>query len=73
VSSLVHTPPARILVGTAIYAVQVVLLLEMLIRARVSTTGRGQYLVIVTWLLVLPLLALRAFAAWQRPRRRWSI
>ena len=64
---LVHTPPARILVGTAIYAVQVVLLLEMLIRARASTTGRGQYLVIVTWLLVLPLLALRAFAAWQRP------
>ncbi|HRD96401.1 MAG TPA: GGDEF domain-containing protein [Rubrivivax sp.] len=62
-----HTPPARILAGSAIYAVQVVLLLEMLVRARASTAGRGQYLVIVSWLLVLPLLALRAFAAWQQP------
>jgi diguanylate cyclase (GGDEF)-like protein len=64
---LLHAPPARILVGTAIYAVQVVLLLEMLVQARASTAGRGQYLVIVSWLLVLPLLVLRAFAAWQRP------
>ncbi|MBL8315574.1 MAG: GGDEF domain-containing protein [Rubrivivax sp.] len=62
-----QTPPARILAGSAIYAVQVVLLLEMLVRARASTAGRGQYLVIVSWLLVLPLLALRALAAWQQP------
>jgi diguanylate cyclase (GGDEF)-like protein len=63
---LLHAPPARVLVGTAIYAVQVVLLLEMLVRSRAGTAGRGQDLVILSWVLVLPLLALRAIAAWRR-------
>lgn len=62
---LLHAPPARVLVGTAVYAVQVVLLLAMLVRARAQTRGRGRALVILSWLLVLPLLALRAMAAWR--------
>lgn len=63
---LAHTLPARTLVMPAILGFQVLVLLQMQARARSKTVGRGQHLLAASFGALLPLLALRAWAAWER-------
>jgi len=63
---LVHTLPARMIVGPLIFAAQIVMLLSIQARARSKTVGRGKHFVCVAMAALLPLLAMRVVASVQR-------
>ncbi len=65
-SVLVHTVPARTLIGPLIFSSQAWILLRILSRARARTVGRGQHFIFAAIAGLLPLLGLRALAAWLR-------
>ncbi len=62
-SLLLHVLPLRIWVNAALFAVQIALLLELLLRHWSATGGRGRYLLFASWAIVLPLLLARGVVA----------
>lgn len=63
---LVHTLPARMIVGPLVFSAQIVMLLSIQARARSKTVGRGKHFVCIAVAALLPLLVARLIAAMQR-------
>jgi diguanylate cyclase (GGDEF)-like protein len=63
---LVHSLPARMIIGPLIFSAQIVMMLLIQARARARTVGRGKHFVCIAMAALLPLLLARLVASLQR-------